>query len=81
MSWRGFTVIDQREEFVTLALAGEASMSELCDRFKIARSNGYKWLGRYLAEGRAGLSDRSRRPHRSPWRTAEAVETQVLSIR
>jgi len=81
MSWRGFTVVDQREEFVKLVLAGETSMSELCERFKVARSNGYKWLRRYLAEGRAGLADRSRRPHRSPRRTVETVEAQVLSLR
>ena len=27
---------------------------------------GYKWLARYRAEGRAGLLDRSSKPHRSP---------------
>jgi transposase len=27
-----------------------------------------KWCGRYIAEGAAGLADRSSRPHRSPTR-------------
>jgi transposase InsO family protein len=73
--------MDQREEFVKLALAPGANMLELCRRFRISRSNGYKWLGRYLAQGRAGLSDRSRRPLHSPARTTADVEAEVLRIR
>jgi len=81
MPWRERTVIDQREEFVKLALAPGANMSELCRRFGIVRSNGNKWRERYLNEGRAGLADRSRRPQCSPTRTAAAVEAEVLRIR
>lgn len=81
MPWRERTVIDQREEFVKLALRPGANVSELCGRFGIVRSNGYKWLQRYAAEGREGLADRSRRPRQSPKRTAAAVEAEVLRIR
>jgi transposase InsO family protein len=81
MPWQELSVTDQREEFVRLALQPGANMRELCRRFGISRSNGYKWLDRYLAEGRAGLVDRSRRPLRSPTRTPEAVEHEVLLIR
>ena len=81
MPWREQSVMDQREEFVTLALAPGANIRELCRRFRINRSNGYKWLQRYLTQGRAGLSDRSRRPTRSPSRTPERVEVEVLRIR
>ena len=81
MAWRELSVMDQREEFVRLVLAAGANMSELCRRFGISRSKGYKWLGRYHAEGRAGLADRSRRPLHSPLRTSTAVETEVLHIR
>lgn len=81
MPWQERTVIDQREEFVKLALAPRANMSELCRRFGIVRSNGNKWRTRYLKEGREGLADRSRRPHRSPTRTASSVEAEVLRIR
>ena len=81
MPWRELTVIDQREEFAKLALAQGANLSELCRRFGISRSNGHKWLSRYLKQGRDGLADRSRRPHRSPTRTVAAVEASVLRIR
>jgi transposase InsO family protein len=72
---------DHREEFVKLALAPGANKSELCRRFGVARSNGYKWVRRYLAEGRAGLCERSRRPLKQPLRTPEAIEAEVLRIR
>jgi transposase InsO family protein len=47
----------------------------------VSRSNGYKWLGRYAAEGAAGLQERSRRPHESPDRTSLEVEARVLQER
>jgi transposase InsO family protein len=81
MPWRELSIMDQREEFVRLALAPGANRRELCRRFGISRSKGYKWLARYAAQGRDGLANRSRRPHSSPVRTAAAVETQVLRIR
>jgi transposase InsO family protein len=81
MPWREQSVMDQREEFVKLALAPGANMRELCRRFRISRSNGYKWLQRYLTQGRAGLCDRSRRPLHSPSRTPARVEAEVLCIR
>jgi transposase InsO family protein len=81
MPWRELSVMEQREEFVRLALVTGANMSELCRRSRISRAKGYKWLKRYRAEGRAGLADRSRRPLCSPGQTPEAVEAQVLRIR
>lgn len=73
--------MDQREEFVKLSLLAGANRKELCRRFGIARSNGYKWLKRYVAEGRAGLAEHSRRPRRSPARSTEATEAAVLAVR
>ncbi len=32
----------------------------------VSRRTVYKWIGRYQAEGEAGLADRSSRPHVSP---------------
>ena len=81
MPWRERSRMDEREEFVKLALAGHASVSELCRRFGISRSNGRKWLERYRQQGRAGLCDLSRRPHRSPLQTDAITEAEVLRIR
>lgn len=71
----------QREEFVRLALALGANRSELCRRFGISREQGYKWLRRYDPSDEMSLSDRSRRPHRSPGRTDAATEGEVLRLR
>jgi transposase InsO family protein len=81
MPWQELSLMEQREEFVRLALAPGANMSELCRRFRISRAKGYKWRERYLKEGRAGLADRSRRPLHSPSRTVPAIEDEVLRIR
>ena len=75
------SALDRREEFVRLAGRAGANVSELCRRFGVSRSNGCKWLGRYRAEGEAGLSERSRRPHHSPGRTPEELEAEVLAVR
>jgi transposase InsO family protein len=73
--------MDEREEFVKLALSAGANVSDLCRRFGVSRSNGRKWLARYREQGRAGLCERSRRPRRSPLRTEPATEAEVLRIR
>ncbi len=74
-------VSDLRAEFVALAQQPGTNRRALCQRFGIAPATGYKWLGRYAAEGATGLEDRSRRPHRSPARTAPALEQAVLALR
>jgi transposase InsO family protein len=70
-----------RQEFVQLALAEGANVRELCRRYRISPKTGYKWLARYREAGVAGLVDRSRRPQRSPRRTATEVEARVLALR
>jgi transposase InsO family protein len=44
-------------------------------------ATGYKWIRRYLAEGHAGLLDRSSRPHRSPTRLSHRREREILRRR
>ena len=72
---------EARQEACRLALCEGANRRELCRRFQISAKTLYKWLDRYRSEGMAGLSDRSRRPHRSPLRTGEQMEAAVLAIR
>lgn len=81
MPWTETTKMDQRLEFVTLAIKEGANMSALCRRFGISRDTGYKWLDRYRKEGPDGLKDRSRRPHRSPNKTPGSVEEAVCAVR
>ena len=79
MPWREVSVMDQRREFVRLANQEGANRRELCRRFGISPEVGYKWLGRFAANGELG--DRSRRPHTVPLRTDRAIEDRILALR
>ena len=51
------------------------------ERFQVDAKTVRKWRDRFLAEGDAGLFDRSSRPRRSPNRTRRAVRRRVLHLR
>jgi transposase len=56
-----------------LAQAAEAAgVSVRCAR---------KWVGRYRAEGEAGLRDRSSAPHQIPHRTSEQRVEAIAAVR
>ncbi len=80
MPWREVSVMEQRREFVGLAMQELVNRRELCRRFGISPDTGYKWLKRRMA-GDEELADRSRRPHSSPTRSEAEVEARVLSVR
>ncbi len=81
MPWRESDLMSLRSEFVVLAAAEGANMSELCRRFEVSRKTGYKWLKRYRESGVTGICDQSRRPVHSPAQTSARVETLVLNLR
>jgi transposase InsO family protein len=81
MPWKEVSTMSQREAFIRAYRQGEMSMSELCRAFGISRKTGYKWCQRFAAQGVAGLSDQSRRPHRSPCQTAPEMEQRVVALR
>jgi len=81
MAWKVQDIVSQRKEFVVLALHEEANVRQLCRRFGITAKTAYKWIGRFRAEGQAGLADRSRRPRASPRRTGTALEAAALTLR
>lgn len=55
MAWKATSIMNQREEFVGLVNADGSNMSQLCQRFGISRTTGYKWLLRFRADGQPGL--------------------------
>lgn len=81
MPWQEVSTMSLRNEFIVLAQQADINISELSRRFGISRKTAYKWLNRHESEGRTGLQDRSRRPHRSDNRTPPAMEQRVLSVR
>jgi transposase InsO family protein len=63
-------VVDERWTLASAAAAAEVSV-------RTAR----KWVRRYLAEGEAGLADRSSTPHRQPTRTGEGRVQAIAALR
>ena len=81
MAFRNKSAMSQKLEFIKLATKEGANVSALCRRFGIGRTCGHKLIRRYRDEGEAGLAERSRRPHSSPARSADAVEAAALLLR
>jgi transposase InsO family protein len=81
MPFTGVSAMDRKREFVGLAQAEGANRRELCRRFGVSPTLAYRLLGRYQAQGEAGLEARSRRPLTSPERTPGEVEAAVLAVR
>jgi transposase InsO family protein len=84
--WKETRVVDQRVQFIAALRqqeqeSGRSNFAQTCRRFGISRDTGYKWLGRYEAEGAAGLADRKPVAQRCPHRVADAVEGQVVELR
>lgn len=75
------SLMSHREEFCRLADAAGVGVRELCRRFAISPTSGYKWLSRWRAQGRGGLADQSRRPLSSPRLSDPALEAQVVACR
>lgn len=70
--------MDQRHTAVELVGVGIA-VSEVAERLGVSRQAVYNWLERSRTDPEEGLLDRSRRPHTSPRRTADAIEQRVIA--
>ncbi len=62
-------------------IAGGRPAAHVAAEMGVARQTAYKWWRRWLAEGDAGLQDRSSRPRRSPTRVAPRLERRVERLR
>jgi putative transposase len=81
MPWKASSVMEEKLRFVFEYELGERSMTELCQRYEIARETGYVWLRRYRQSGVAGLVEHSRATHRHDNQTPQEIEQLVLELR
>jgi transposase InsO family protein len=81
MPWKVQSLMSAKKEFVSLAVSGNNSVSELCRRFGISRKTAYKLINRYTAEGDSGLLERSRKPLSSPNATPLDYQEAIFEIR
>jgi transposase InsO family protein len=80
MALRTRTIVEQRVS--AMELVGEGvRVTEVAERLGVSRQAIYDWIARHREDSEAGLNDRSRRPHSSPTRTAEAIERRVIEER
>ena len=79
MPWS--TDVEQRQELVTKHLEERIPVTELASSYGIARKTAYKWIGRFLEEGRPGLEDQSRAPLCCPHAIPEQVAKLLLEAR
>lgn len=75
------SVMDEKMRFVVDCLAGEETMTMLCERYGISRQTGYELKRRYLADGPAGLAERSRAPQRHGRATPAELVVRILDLR
>jgi transposase len=73
--------MDQRTQFIADYLRETLNITELCDLYGVSRKTGYKWIDRYVRQGPAGLSERSRRPAHSPNATPAEIVEAFLTVR
>jgi transposase InsO family protein len=73
--------MDEKKSFIYEWESGESTVSALCESFGISRTLGYRYIGRYLEHGRAGLVEQSRAPRRVWNRTAEDLQQAIIELR
>jgi transposase InsO family protein len=70
-----------RRRMVACVLEHGWTIEATAERFQVDAKTVRKWRDRFLADGDAGLKDRSSRPKRSPNRTPRAVRRRVVRLR
>jgi transposase InsO family protein len=81
MPWKASSVVEERTRFVLEQERGLYTMTELCERYEIARETGYTWLRRYQRGGLEALQDQDRAPRRHPNQTPAEIEEAVMELR
>src|SRR4029077_8764168 len=81
MGWMETCAVDERMRFVMAVEQQDETFAAVCRRFGVSRRIGYKWLGRYEAEGVAGLIDHSRAPLNHPQAVAAEIAERCLMVR
>lgn len=80
MAWKEVSKMEQRARMIARLLQGETKAG-LARAYGVSRTTIDTWWKRYQQAPEAPLEERSRRPHRSPQQTPEAVREAVLAKR
>jgi transposase len=77
---RELNVVEQRYRAVLEVLDG-TPVTEVAERFGVARQTVHRWVARYRESGIDGLADRSHAPKAHPWRISPEVEAAICDLR
>jgi transposase InsO family protein len=77
---RELKVVEQRYRAVLEVLDG-IPVTEVAERFGVARQTVHRWVARYRDGGIDGLADRSHAPKAHPWRVSAEVEAVICDLR
>lgn len=82
MPWKEIRPVDERVRFIAAVQEDpRGNFAQLCRRFGIHRSKGYKWLQRYSEHGPSGLEDRKPVAHRCPHATPNELVDRLVALR
>jgi transposase InsO family protein len=81
MPWKVAAMSELRSMLVHQVVSLKRPVAEVCREHGVSRKTAYKWLARQRTAPGEPLQDRSRRPRRSPRRTADDLEAQVVAAR
>ena len=71
----------QRARIARLIVEEGWSVAHAAVYFHVSWPTAKRWADRYVAMGRAGMADRSSRPHRCPNRTPQPVVRKIVHLR
>ena len=74
-------LVEQRYNAVKDVLEGSLSVTEVAQRYGVARQTLHDWLRRYASGGLPGLVDRSCKPARCPHQMTPEVEVATVEMR
>jgi transposase InsO family protein len=81
MPWKITSLIGERVRLIRALLRGQKSVKQCCHEAQVSRTTVWKWRQRFWREGRRGLHDRSRRPHRMPRQTGRVWVRRIERLR
>ena len=75
------SVVEQRYDAVKEVLADGLSVTEVAERYGVARQTVHRWIARYQRGGLGALADRSHRPDSCPHQMPAVIEARILELR
>lgn len=70
-----------RRKMIACVIDRGWTIEAAAERFQVDAKTVRKWRDRFVAEGAAGLLDRSSRPHRSPNATSDECRRRIIELR